>query len=347
MIDVLIVDDSPTIRQLVRRILESDPALRVVGEAGNGQAAISCCQRQDPDIITMDIHMPIMDGYATIRKIMAESPRPIVVLTSTESEIRCGVAVKGIEAGALSVIRKPCGLPGEDRRADELIRQVKAMAGVKVIRRRLPDSVEHITGGRTPLLRKPGAGAFKLVAIGASTGGPPAIKEILDHFTDRPLPVPIAIVQHISKGFVKGLARWLKDTTRLPVQVVKNGDHLVAGNVYLAMDNRHLMMGHDGRVWLMDSAPIDGHRPSVTAMFNSVARNFGASAVGVQLTGMGKDGADGLKALREAGGHTIAQDENSSVVFGMPKEAIARGAAVEVLPVNRIGARLVDLIGAR
>lgn len=344
MIRVLIVDDSPTIRSLVRHILESDPELCVVGEAGDGSQAVAVCRTKNPDIITMDIHMPVMDGYTAIRTIMDRYPRPIVVLTSTESEMSYGVSVKGIEAGALTVVRKPRGLPGEDPRAGELIGQVKAMAGVKVIRRHSTVAGGTLDGALEKTAGYTGAGRARIVAIGASTGGPPALKAILEPFTAGPPPVPIAVVQHISSGFVKGLARWLRDTTRLDVRVVTNGETLQPGCVYLAMDNRHMMIGKEGRAWLMDSAPVDGHRPSVTALFNSVARNYGALSMGVVLTGMGRDGASGLKSIREAGGHTIAQDEASSVVFGMPKEAIAAGAAVEVLALDRIGARLGDLL---
>ena len=343
MIRVLIVDDSPTLRGLIRSVLESDPELQVVGEARHGEEAIAQCESLQPDIITMDIQMPVMDGYQAIRHIMSESPRPIVVLTSSESERQLGVSAKASELGALAVGRKPHGLPGVDPEADKLIASVRAMAGVKVVGRRpwlLKKEVEP--PARQPRTR-PTHGLVRLVAIGASTGGPPALQVVLSKLpADSPL--PIMVVQHISPGFVSGLARWLNQTISLEVQVAEANEPLRPGTVYLAPDGQHLLVKRRGLVWLKDDPLVDGHRPSVTALFESVAQGYGSSVVGVLLTGMGSDGARGLKALRDAGGYTIAQDEDSCVVFGMPKQAIALGAAVEVLPLEQIGSRLAELV---
>ena len=346
MINVLLVDDSPTMRHLIRCILTSDAELNVVGEGKNGEEALNLVRKLDPDIITMDIHMPKMDGYSAIRHIMAENPRPIIVLTSTESDIRLGITYKAVESGALMVFGKPHGLPGEDPEAVALIEAIKAMADVKVIRRRWPvhkrPSQSISPSLKTPLV-KSSSNVYRLVAIGTSTGGPPALRTILETLPDT-FPVPILVVQHITKGFTVGLAKWLNDTIKLSVKVAQNKEPLKAGTVYIAPDDAHLQISRDNRVVLNHEPPLDGHRPSVTALFNSVAYHRGSSAVGVLLTGMGRDGADGLEALHRKGAYTIAQDEESSVVFGMPGEAITLGAAQEILHLNRIAMKLRRLV---
>jgi two-component system chemotaxis response regulator CheB len=346
MIRVLLVDDSPTLRHLIRSILDSDPALQVVGEARNGKEAIALCHKLDPDIVTTDIRMPEMDGYEAIRHIMAESPRPILVLTSTQSDRELGTSFKAIEAGALMILGKPHGLPGQDPEADRLIAHVKAMADVKVVRRRWgvqkrAQAETSSTPDPTPALCP-----AQIIAIGASTGGPPALHIILNQLP-ADLPLPVMIVQHISPGFVGGLARWLNDTTPLRVKVAEMDDGLQPGTAYLAPDGQHLLVKMRGLIGLGSSPPVDGHRPSVTALFESVALHYGSAAVGVLLTGMGSDGARGLKMMHGAGSRTLVQDEHSSVVFGMPKEAIALGAAGEVLPLEKIGLRLLKLVPLR
>jgi two-component system chemotaxis response regulator CheB len=355
MIRVLIVDDSPTLRHLIRAILNSDSELRVVGEARNGQEAIALCKQLQPDIITMDIQMPGMDGYQAIRHIMVESPRPIVVLTSTMSDEALQVTYKGIEAGALMVIGKPHDLPGIDPEADKLIATIKAMADVIVVRRRrrsltepAPPSASQPDRRVEPIELTGAAGdpPVHLIAIGTSTGGPPALQAILSHLPTG-LPVPVVVVQHISTGFVQGLARWLNESVPLRVKVIEPSETLRPGTVYLAADGKHLLVAKNNQAWQKDSPPVDGHRPSVTALFETVARDYGPLAVGVLLTGMGSDGARGLKAIYEAGGYTIVQDEASCVVFGMPKVAIALGAASEVLALEKIGPRLVRLVEIR
>jgi two-component system chemotaxis response regulator CheB len=354
MIRVLIVDDSPTLRHLIRAILESDPALRVVGEARHSDEAVALAHKLQPDIITMDIHMLQADGYQATRRIMAESPRPIVVLSDSKSNLEPANSLEALNAGALIVVGKPHGLPGADPQADQLIAQVKTMAEVKVVRRRWwllgekpasPRGEPVEPGQNRPVVTTPRAvsGPVRLIAIGASTGGPPALQIIFGQLPPG-LPVPILVVQHISHGFVGGLARWLDDTTPLRIKVAENSESLRPGTVYLAPDDQHLLVAQGNLALLKTSPPVDGHRPSVTVLFESVARHYGSTAVGVLLTGMGSDGAQGLKALHDAGGHTIAQDEATSVVFGMPQQGIALGVAHEVLPLEQIGPRLAELV---
>jgi len=346
MIRVLIADDSPTLRHLIRAILESDPELQVVGEAHNGEQAVALCHELRPDIITMDVRMPKMNGFQAIQQIMVESPRPILVLTSTSSDIELGISFKAIEAGALMVAGKPCGLPDTDPEAARLILQVKAMSEVKVVARR--PRVQKKTPAPPGNQPRPGPGPapgrpVRLIAVGASTGGPPALQAILSQLpADLSVPV-VVVVQHMSPGFMKGFVRWLTGTTSLRVKLAEQGEPLQPGTVYLGPDHQHLLAAQNGHVRLSDSSPLGGHRPSATVLFESVAQHYGRAAVGVLLTGMGKDGAQGLKALYDAGAHTIVQDEATCVVFGMPKEAIALGAAAEVLPPERIGAGLALL----
>ena len=344
MTRVLIVDDSPTLRYLIRTILTSDPELNVIGEARNGEEAVRTVASLHPDVVTMDIHMPRMGGYEAIRRIMSETPVPIVVLTSTESDIRLGVTYKGVESGALMVFGKPHGLPGDDPEADELINVVKAMADVKVIRRRWKTEVLPEPPGNVHPMRKASLlPQYRIVAVGTSTGGPPALRTVLGELPAT-FPVPVVVVQHISKGFTGGLARWLNDTIAVRVKLAEAGEPLLAGTAYIAPDGVHLQVTGQGKAALIREHPMDGHRPSVTALFNSVAKQFGRDAVGVLMTGMGRDGADGLYAMRQEGAHTIAQDEASSIVFGMPGEAIAMGGATEVLALDKIGHKIKELI---
>jgi two-component system chemotaxis response regulator CheB len=341
MIRVLIVDDSPTLRFLIRNILTSDAEIEVAGEAKNGEEAFLLCKKLNPDVITMDIHMPKVDGYQAIQRIMAEYPRPIIILTSTESDIRLGITYRGLEAGALMVYGKPHGLPGEDPEADDLVRVVKAMSDVKVVRRRLHGNKPIVH----PMRRQAGKSVsqgLKIIAIGSSTGGPPALKTILEELPAT-YPLPIVVVQHISKGFTEGLVKWLDSVISLHVKLATNGEPLVPGTVYVAPDDIHFKVTRDLKVKLNHEDIDSPHCPSVNVLFHSVAEQFHHSAVGVLLTGMGRDGAEGLLAIKSRGGFTIAQDQSSSIVFGMPKEAIVIGAACEVLPLDHIGVKLREI----
>jgi two-component system chemotaxis response regulator CheB len=273
---------------------------------------------------------------------MSETPVPIEVLTSTESDIRLGATYKGVESGALMVFGKPRGLPGDDPEADELINVVKAMADVKVIRRKWKVPGASQLAKMENAVRRT-ANRYGIVAVGTSTGGPPALRTVLGELPAT-FPVPVVVVQHISKGFADGLARWLNETIALRVKLAEAGEPLLAGNAYIAPDEVHLQVTGQGKVALLKESPMDGHRPSVTALFNSVAKQYGRNAVGVLMTGMGRDGANGLYAMKQEGAYTIAQDEASSIVFGMPKEAINMGAAGEVLALQKIGQKIKELI---
>lgn len=352
MIRILVVDDSAVLRQSTKFILESDPELTVIGEATNGADAIAQVTRWKPDVVTMDIRMPKMDGLEAIREIMAENPVPIIVVTGLDLDREIGVSAQATKLGAVSVLRRPDSIVSTDYKtfAVKLIRQVKAMSSIKVVHR-----ARTLDNTPKPIMSDLGTPSFnrfepvsvktQIVAIGSSTGGPAALHKVLGGIP-KTFGVPIVIVQHISFGFVDGLASWLNDACALQVKVAQAGERLEAGKVYIAPDDRHMLVDRFSRISLSDNPAVGGHRPSVTSLFQSVAQAFGASALAVILTGMGADGALGMKALHDAGANTIAQDQTSCVVFGMPKEAIALGAIRYVTPLDQIAQKIQDLVVA-
>ena len=350
MIRVLIVDDSAVLRQSLKFILESDPELKVVGEAHNGEEAVALTGRLRPDVITMDIRMPRMDGLEAIRHIMAGNPTSIVVVTSVDLDREIGVSSQARKLGAASIVRRPGGVnnPRYKTFVARLIQQVKLMSAVRVVHRsqsrdtplRPQAGAPEPTGRRRP--------ETKIIAIGSSTGGPAALHQIMSALP-ADVPVPILVVQHISFGFVEGLAGWLDGACKLQVKVAEQRERVQPGIIYIAPDDHHLQADKFGKTWLSQTEPIGGHRPSATALFQSVAQAYGSAAMGVILTGMGSDGAVGMKALRDAGAITIAQDEESCVVFGMPKEAMALGAVQHVVPLGKMAQMMMALcvVGSR
>jgi two-component system, chemotaxis family, protein-glutamate methylesterase/glutaminase len=347
MIRVLIVEDSPTVRELLVQILCTDPAIEVVGTAETGEEAIEAVERTRPDIITMDVHMPRMNGFDATRRIMETRPTPIVIVSGAADATDTAKAFRAIESGALAVLRKPpgAGQPDHEHSASELIRTVKVMSEVKVVRR-WPRyrAAEPLPVGSVPAdLPFPSVQAqIRMVAIGASTGGPPVLQTILAGLP-RNFPVPVVIVQHIAAGFTQGFVEWLAQSSNLSVHVPTDGEPVLPGQAYVAPDGLHMAVSADGRVQLKLEAPENGLRPSVACLFRSVANAYGQSAVGVLLTGMGKDGASELKLMKEQGAVTIAQDKDTSVVHGMPGEAIKLGGATYVLPPDKIGLALTSL----
>ena len=347
MIRVLIVEDSPTVRELLVQILCSDPAIEVVGTAETGEEAIEAVERKRPDIITMDVHMPRMNGFDATRRIMETHPTPIVIVSGAADATDTAKAFRAIESGALAVLRKPSG-PGQsdhEQSALELVRTVKVMSEVRVVRR----WPRYRTAETLPVVSVPAdlpfqsvQGQIRIVAIGASTGGPPVLQAILAGLP-RNFPVPVVIVQHIAAGFTQGFVEWLAQSSSLAVHVPTHGESVLPGQAYVAPDGVHMAVGTDGRVQLKAEEPENGLRPSVACLFRSVAKAYGQNAVGVLLTGMGKDGASELKLMKEQGAVTIAQDRETSVVHGMPGEAIKLGGATYVLPPEKIRLALTSL----
>lgn len=347
MIKVLVAEDSPTIRVFLTAILESEPDIKVVAAVSDGAAALEAVRRLKPDVVTMDIHMPGLDGFSATREIMETVPVPIVIVSGAVQD-EVAATFKAVEAGALAFIRRPAGLGHDDheREADALVTAVRLMSEVKVVRRwkrgpALAERVAAVTAaGAEPAPRD----RARVVAIGASTGGPVALQTILSALPAE-FPLPILVVQHIAQGFVAGFADWLAAGCALPVTVGRDGEEVMGGHVYVAPDDRHMGVDAFGRIQLIDSPPEAGLRPAVGHLFRSVAARYGGRAIGVLLTGMGADGADDLCVLRTLGAVTIAQDAASSVVHGMPGVAIERGGAVHVLAPAAIAAKLVEVGG--
>lgn len=341
MINVLVVEDSPVVRNLLVYILNSDPDVRVVATASDGNEALAAAQSTRPSVITMDIHMPGVDGFDATRQIMETCPTPIVIVSGSSSKEETAWAFRAMEAGALAVVEKPLGpgTPGYEESAQQLLGTVKLMSEVKVVRR-------WARSGRT----KPRETRFspahseevRLVAIGASTGGPPVLQAILSRLP-RDFPVPVVVVQHMAAGFIEGFAEWLGQTCQMRVLVAAQGTQLLPGHVYIAPDGREMKISERGTVLLTLEGSQNHFRPSVASLFRSVAEAYGSKAMGVLLTGMGKDGASELKLMRERGAVTIAQDSRSSVVYGMPGEAVRIGAAAYELSPEQIASALLDL----
>lgn len=334
---VLVADDSATFRALLCRVFDADPSLKVVGEARDGREAIELAKRLKPDVITMDVHMPITDGFEAIRRIMETVPRPIVVVSGALDPRDVKAAFRAIEAGALAVVGKPVAPnhPGFDSAVREILDTVKLMSGVKVVRRRgtrTPSAPNLPRGPRRPV---------ELVAIGASTGGPAALETIL---RDLPadLPAPVVVVQHITGGFEQGLVDWLQGVTPLYVRLAAARLPLRPGEVVISETSRHLLVSRDGSR-LGKNDLVDGHCPSASVLFSSVASSWGEKALGVILTGMGRDGTSGLRELKQAGGTVIAQDAATSVVHGMPAAAEKAGVVDHVLPLEGIAAAIKRL----
>ncbi len=338
---VLIVEDSAVSVALLTELINSDPALQVVGIATDGVAAVAAAERLRPDVITMDIHMPRLDGFGATRRIMEECPTRIVIVTASlvPDEVAAGFRV--LESGALALIGKPQG-PGHplfEATREELLRTIKTMAEVKVVRRRAPREGD----AQPPRSVRASQFETRLVAIGASTGGPLALQAILSRLAPG-IGAPIAIVQHISSGFSDGFAQWLAQASNHAVRVAAHGDTLQPGVAYVAPAGLQFTVQADCRAALVDAPPEHGFKPSVSCLFRSVAEQFGPQAIGVLLTGMGRDGAQELDAMRRAGALTIAQDKASAVVHGMPGEAVKLGAAVHVMAPETIALTLNRLL---
>ncbi|MBS1191882.1 MAG: protein-glutamate methylesterase [Rhodocyclaceae bacterium] len=340
LINVLVVDDSSVERELLLHIFLSDPEIRVIGVATDGVQAVEAACRLHPDVITMDVHMPKQDGVEATRQIMVRCPTPVIILSASSAYGPEGEkAFLALEAGALTLVRKPSGIgqPGNAAEIDNLLRSVKLMSEVKVVRRWVqppppkPAALPGIEGHRP----------VRVVAMGASAGGPMALQRILAGLAGHPTP-PLAIVQHMTPGFVEGFAAWLQSSAKFPVRVAAPGEKIQPGRAYIAPDNRQMGIEAD-RIVLSQGPPEGGLRPSVSHLFRSVAQFYGEQAVGVLLTGMGRDGAAELKAMKDRGAVTIVQDEDSALVYGMPGEAVNLGGATHVLPLNYIPGFLLKL----
>lgn len=340
---VLVVDDSPSVRELLVYILGSDPEIEIVGCAADGDEAVRMAQEKKPDVITMDLHMPRVDGFEATRRIMQTCPTPIVVVSGSGEPGEASASFRAIEAGALVLVRRPFG-PGNaahNETSNALIRTVKSMAEVKVVQRWSRTSLhgKQKTGNVAddPLMRE-----RRLAVIGASTGGPAVLAEILARLPAN-YGLPILIVQHMTPGFVTGFAEWLSTASGFTVDIAEDGGVLAAGRAYLAPDGFQISVTRDLRVVLSRAGAEHGMCPSVSHLFRSIHKDLCRSTVAVLLTGMGKDGAHELRKLREHGAVTIVQDQATSAVYGMPGEAVRQNAAMLILRPEEIGNVLHNL----
>jgi two-component system chemotaxis response regulator CheB len=332
-IRVLIADDSVLVRNLIRAIIEMDQEMEVAGEASNGLEAVEKARTLHPDIVIMDIEMPVMDGLQAIEQIMAENAMPILVVTSRGD---AKTAYAAISKGALDLVLKP-DLNVEA--AEEFVAKLKLISKVSVI--------SHISGRfgqRHPALPETpvfsGNFSDQVIAIAASTGGPDALSIILSRLPLK-FPVPIVIAQHISDGFVNGMVGWLKTLLRVEIKVAMHGEYLKPGTAYVCPSENHMQIDRSKKIVFVARHAKDIYRPSCDILLSSVAESFGKKAIGVILTGMGNDGVAGITRIREAGGWTIAQDEKSSVIFGMPRLAIESGGIDTVLPLEAISGAII------
>jgi two-component system, chemotaxis family, protein-glutamate methylesterase/glutaminase len=346
-IRVLVVDDSALMRKLIPTILARDSAIEVVGTAMDGAFALKKIEELRPDVVTLDLEMPRMDGMETLRLIMKSAPVP-VILFSTHSKEGAYSTFKALGLGAVDFVAKPkdAAVGHLDTIADELIAKIKVAkraAGHRLPPASLPE------GALSPKKKSgPGVPPNRIIAIGISTGGPNALQFLLSQLP-ADFPSCILIVQHMPEGFTEMFAKRLDECCALDVQEARSGDLLTAGRVLLCPGNRHMVVRRMPRgdiVVLNDNPHVNGHRPSVDVLFNSVAQEFGLLAVGVLMTGMGDDGAAGLGAIKAAAGMTVAQSEESCVVSGMPRAAITRGYANRIVPLDGMASYLLSQYGA-
>lgn len=344
---VLVVEDSAVTRRLLTRLLDSAGDFEVVGSAADGLEAVEQVDAIRPDVVTMDIHLPGIDGIEATRRIVERSGTPILVVSGS-SNVTDRTLFDVLEAGALGLALRPLapGRPGAEERRDRLLGELRTIAklslptiATRVARRRSRPAPRSVPGAGMTM---PSSRRFAAIGIAASTGGPSAIRCVL---ADLPREAPpIYIVQHMSPGFLDGFAAWLAEALRRPVTVVRDGAPARPGAVLLAPDDRHLVVDAQQRLRLLDSKPVNGHRPSADVLFASLAEAYGPAVIGVVLTGMGRDGAEGLRAIRSQGGTTLAQDRATSVVYGMPAVAVERGAAQQVMPLADLGPTIGGLL---
>ncbi|HEY2352044.1 MAG TPA: chemotaxis response regulator protein-glutamate methylesterase [Candidatus Acidoferrum sp.] len=345
-IKVLVVDDSALMRKLIPAILARDPEIEVVGTAMDGAFALKKIEELRPDVVTLDLEMPRMDGMETLRLIMKSAPVP-VILFSTHSKEGAYSTFKALGLGAVDFVAKPkdAAVGHLDTIADELIEKIKVAR--RAAGHRLPPAVVPETAGDPKKRTGPAVPPNRIIAIGISTGGPNALQFMLSQLP-ADFPSAILIVQHMPEGFTEMFAKSLDECCPLDVHEARSGDLLHAGRVLLCPGNRHMVVRRMPRgdiVILNDGPPVNGHRPSVDVLFNSVAQEFSLIAVGVLMTGMGDDGAVGLGAIKAAGGMTVAQSEESCVVSGMPRAAIVKGYANRIVPLDGLAAFLIGQYG--
>lgn len=339
LIRIVVAESSLRDRDGLVATLRGDPGFAVVGEASRSTEVLALARRLVPDILVVGVDLPTAGGFEITREIMSETPTPVVIVSDEGDPRQVEQSILALRAGALAVVPRLAGLmpPGRQAAGARLIATVRAMAGVKVVRHWpvAPSSPR-------PALPAAARPQPRIIAIAASTGGPAALQVLLSGLPAT-FPTPILVVQHIGKGFVDGLVTWLNTVSSLKVRVAAAGEPILSHTVYVAPDDAHLGVLDRGRIALSRSEPIGGFRPSATFLFEQVGRVYGPAATHVILTGMGQDGVAGLKVAAASGGRVIAQDEASSIVYGMPGAAVAAGIVDQVLPLAAIGSELLQI----
>jgi two-component system chemotaxis response regulator CheB len=341
-IRVLVVEDSPLMCKILTNMLNSDPQILVVAVANNGKEAVELVPPLKPDIITMDMDMPVMDGLEATKQIMAFHPTPILIVSSSVFRMGMEKVFKAISHGALDVIDKSeLELVGNKKSGEALIAKIKFLTGARVLDHplmKLRDEKPSVDL-KTPREKV----SDKIIAMVASTGGPQALLMILKRLPED-FPCGIVIVQHITSGFLSGLVDWLNKECKIRVKIGEDSEEIQGGVAYIAPDNFHMRLEEGGKISLSNEPPNNGHRPSGDVLLESVARIYRKGTVGVILTGMGRDGAMGMKAIKQYQGRTLAQNEKSCVVFGMPNAAIEMNVIDQVLPLERIAEEIVLMV---
>ncbi len=342
-IRVLLVDDSPVVLKILKDMLSAFPDIHVVGTARDGREALELIPGLDPTVVCTDLHMPVMDGLELTRAIMARYPRPILVISVSVEKGSVNV-FKLLEAGAIEVVTKPRSDLNSRLQTvtPEIVSKIRILAGVHVIRKPCMKTAVAIPSEKAHPSATEKQMPVRIVAIGASTGGPQALQTILSQLPSN-FPLPVICVQHIGDGFLEGLVDWLASQCKLKVRIAHTGIFPEPGTVYFPQEGTHLKLSKRGNFVSASEPLFDGHRPSVSVTLQSVADYYGNAAIGILLTGMGRDGAEGMQAISAEGGITIAQDEESCVVFGMPKAAIDLGVVKYVLSPHEIVGMLLQL----
>ncbi|HLE10500.1 MAG: chemotaxis response regulator protein-glutamate methylesterase [Bdellovibrionales bacterium RIFOXYD12_FULL_39_22] len=339
-IKVLIVDDSALVRDIFTKVLSSDPEIEVIGTAPNPFVAREMIVERNPDVVTLDVEMPKMDGITFLKRLMEFYPLPVIIVSSLTPK-GGDLALEAMDAGAIDVMCKPGASYAVGDMAVELIDKVKGASKIHVEKKIFLERPERRENKKSHAMSKT---THKVVAIGASTGGVQALQAI---FTKLPATAPgIIVVQHMPEHFTKSFAERLDQICEVHVREAQNEDKVLPGQILIAPGNKHMTLNRSGSVYyveIKDGPLVSRHRPSVDTLFNSVAEYAGKNGVGVILTGMGQDGAQGIKKMHDCGAKTVAQDEKSSIVFGMPKEAIARGGIDHILPLDQIGEKFLQL----
>lgn len=324
MVKVLIVDDSPTIRKNLEFILSSDKEIEIIGTAENGKKALEFVENNRPDIITMDIEMPEMDGFEATKRIMQKDPIPIIIVTASTNLEWVRKSFLAIEIGALTILPKPVAMGSKDflERSNELLHCVKIFATEGIDKQHKMKTTQAKKNIIKDLKQQE---QIDIIVIAASSGGPAVLEQIIPNIP-QDFKTPILIVQHIAHGFIEGMVDWLDKMSNINIQLARDKATIMPRTCYFAPDNKHMILNKNKKIALIDGEPVDFACPSATMLFSSAAEHFGKRSIGILLTGMGKDGAQGLKAMRDSGALTMAQSQETSLVFGMPETAIKLGA---------------------